>query len=102
MKYITTDTHPELKEGIMLEYSTHGQQHYTGSNMYHATHHQVKALLEKGYIKEVEEKEFTKSDMESVVYEAHKQYEGDYINLRSAAKTFVENWIKDKENERQA
>ena len=66
MKYITTDKHPELKEGIMLEYSTHGQQYYTGSNMYHATHHQVKALLEKGYIKEVEEKEFTKSDMISL------------------------------------
>ena len=63
MKYITTDKHPELKEGIMLEYSAHGQQYYTGSNMYHATHHQVKALLEKGYIKEVEEKKYTLNEI---------------------------------------
>ena len=62
-KYITTDKHPELKENMILEHSIHGNQHYTPSNMYHATDQQIVVMVEKGFIKEAEQPEFTKSDM---------------------------------------
>ena len=56
MKYITTDKHPELKEGRIIdaEYSAY---FVVDKNRPFITD------IEKGYIKEVQEKEFTKDDM---------------------------------------
>lgn len=61
MKYITTDTHPVLKEGIIFDNYLDiacvceiGHDNYT---------YKIKPSLDKGYIKEVEEKEYTTSDM---------------------------------------
>ena len=62
MKYITTDKHPELNEGIILQENAAHDGHLTE---YYATYHKtdIEHMSEKGYIKEVEEKEYTKSDM---------------------------------------
>ena len=66
MKYITTDKHPELKEGIKFKECT-GVDNYvkysSKRRFYFLSHNQLQAEISKGYIKEVEEKEFTKSDM---------------------------------------
>ena len=63
MKYITTDTHPELKEGIII---------YKGISDYRSDFFMslcntfnIKTWEAQGYIKEVEEKEWTNSDMQS-------------------------------------
>ena len=63
MKYITTDKHPELKEGLIcdspgdfLVFKLVNGNHSIGKDA-------LKDWIEKGYIKEVEEKEYTKSDM---------------------------------------
>ena len=61
-KYITTDKHPELKEGLILKSET-GQPSclYTCDGMY--IENDIKLGLKKGYIKEVQEPEFTRGDM---------------------------------------
>ena len=64
MKYITTDKHPELKEGIDLETNASMFWAFSLSGSRHSISKPIKNdWIEKGYIKEVEEKEFTKSDM---------------------------------------
>jgi ribosomal protein S8 len=63
MKYITTNKHPELREGIEIT-------EYPGSTFFNLSGEDVKFSyiicknwLDKGYIKEVEKKEFTRSDL---------------------------------------
>ena len=64
MKYITTNKHPELKEGIEFDYwDNDSTWRAKPSNFYTCTDEQFQHLIEKGYVKEVEGKEFTKSDM---------------------------------------
>ena len=65
MKYITTDKHPELKEGLIINiifFPTSGVHYYDENKALHCILSGPE-LVEKGYIKEVEEKEYTKSDM---------------------------------------
>ena len=62
MKYITTSTHPELKEGIKLDIvDKQPSCLYSRNGIYIEV--DIKSGLEKGYIKEVLTKEFTKDDM---------------------------------------
>ena len=65
MKYITTDKHPDLKEGVIFRRSLSRNDMYVSDvlEMTYFPSFDFDILLEKGYIKEVEEKEFTKSDM---------------------------------------
>lgn len=64
MKFETTDTHPELKEGLTMRYTSYDDRwSVEPSNLYSCTDIQKDGLLEDGYIKEVQEKEFTKDDM---------------------------------------
>ena len=63
MKYITTDKHPELKEGIIMHFESNGESWYSETRLYSYKLNQFEYAKEQGYIKEVEEKEFTKSEM---------------------------------------
>jgi len=67
MKYLTTDKHPELKEGIEVikhTISLLGATEYKTSEGYGIfTIPEFKHDLDKGYIKELQEPEFTKDDM---------------------------------------
>jgi hypothetical protein len=71
MKYITTEKHPELKEGIELHYwELDSTWRAKPSNFYQCKQNQLDGLLADGYVKEVEytlytsfEEKFTKSDM---------------------------------------
>lgn len=63
MKYITTEKHPELKEGIEITCNDHSAAPYEYLiSRGRLELHSFTPDLENGYIKEVEEKEFTKSD----------------------------------------
>ena len=65
MKYITIDKHPDIKEGTIFRKSEGRTQMYVSetSCITYITESDLDESIEKGYIKEVEEKEFTKSDM---------------------------------------
>ena len=71
MKYITTKTHPTFKEGLKVKMS-----YALDANIYTVQVDSINPIdtiylceellnnsISKGYIKEVEEKEYTKSDM---------------------------------------
>ena len=65
-KYITTDKHPELKKGIIFNHEDERSSYCLHScdeseNIYIEQH--VKNGLANGYIKELQEPEFTKDDM---------------------------------------
>lgn len=62
MKYLTTYDHPELKQGIEISQAQDGI-YYSQAGFAQFTEHQIKAMLESGKIKEVQEPEFTKDDM---------------------------------------
>ena len=66
-KYITTDKHPEFKEGIKIV-QTSGkiekeEMFRDLSGLWNAAKYIIDNALEKGYIKEVQEPEFTRDDM---------------------------------------
>ena len=65
MKYITTDTHPHIKPNIEFEKEIIIDRetgfYATGYIRFDET--ELSEQLEKGYIKEVQKKEFTKADM---------------------------------------
>ena len=64
MKYITTDTHPELKEGIEFEKSIDYNDFYQSElGWTFILDDHFNECIENGYIKELQEPEFTKDDM---------------------------------------
>ena len=67
MKYITTDKHPELKEGLIIQMWSEGHElgdkYSTSQGLYVLFKNQLDSELKLGYIKEVEKFEFTKFDM---------------------------------------
>lgn len=62
-KYITTDKHPELKEGIALTFSDN-------RIVYEGFYLEIRldSALEKGYIKEVQDQEFTRDQLKEIVH----------------------------------
>ena len=72
MKYITTDKHPELKEGLIIDGIEKGSYLvFTNEGIYVEIHKEKS--IEKGYIKEVEEKEYIESEVKdfAVYYNEH-------------------------------
>ena len=68
MKYITTDKHPVFKEGKKLDVDLINElSHMLGIPAFNT-------CIEKGYIKELEEKEFTKSDVIGISSKAFREY----------------------------
>lgn len=88
MKYITTDKHPEFKKGIEISISGGNIQK---EEMYRDAVGKWKAndliitnCIEKGYIKEVEEPEFTKSDLIEICYMrfgGNRKYFEKHLNI---------------------
>ena len=77
MEYLTTNKHPELKKGIKItEYSGHAS-FSSGSDDINFSYVIIENWLDKGYIKEVEEKEFFPSDMVAFArwYSNHSEFE---------------------------
>ena len=95
MKYITTSKHPELKEGLIFEYWSDSAQWVCGpSKFYKVMVNQLEALLEKGYIKEVEEPEFTKTDIEDAIDFATERTFGASTTLKDIVKLWIKNKAK--------
>ena len=87
MKYITTDKHPELKGGLILEFAENKScllLNYTGFYLEVG----INETLEKGYIKELQEKEFTEDDMIDFVHWAVRNYSEPYYNIIMARSDF--------------
>ena len=64
MKYLTTKENPVFKEGLKIKFT--GNKFYIEielSSHYWMSENQIHSHLQRGYIKEIEGKEFTKSDM---------------------------------------
>jgi len=62
-KYITTDKHPELKEGIIFNGSMLGNCSALSHCRAYMNMEELHDSLQMGYIKELQEPEFTKDDM---------------------------------------
>ncbi len=62
-KYETTQEHPDLKEGIILTEIDNQYEFKLGHKTFFTGVPCIKVWISKGYIKEVEDLEFTKSDM---------------------------------------
>ena len=63
MKYITTDKHPELKEGIEIKFSEHDGNYWSKLGFAKFSKHQFKDMLSMGYFKELQEPKWTDDDM---------------------------------------
>ena len=98
MKFITTDKHPELKEGVVFRLSKSRNDMYVSkiSTITYIAAFDLDVLIEKNYIKGVEEKEFTRTDIAHAVYTAHHSYRGAHMN-DGEAKEFVTNWLKQRD-----
>ena len=86
-KYIVTDKHPELKEGVILSELDISDIYYL-ANSYE---HYVEEDIEKGYIKELLEPEFTKDDMEGLLVFWDQEY------LNTNYKGAIEEYLKQKD-----
>ena len=86
MKYITTDKHPELKGGRIID-AEHSAYFVVDKNRPFITD------IEKGYIKEVQEPEFTKN--ETIDFARHYAFNNtsDFISDESLEKEF-NHWKK--------
>lgn len=101
-KFITTDKHPELKEGLNIIPTCHNDQiteycieiklDKVGNRVIDVMVREIDYLLAKGYIKELQEPEFTKDDMI------------DFALYHSDNKHLINNtlgqWLKRKYNEK--
>lgn len=91
MKYITTDKHPELKEGITLHETSQGDYlSFLGFAKFSKV--QIDHQLGVSHIKEVEEKEFTKSDCADLLkhYWIGHGYDVEKCN------SFIDEWQKQR------
>lgn len=103
-KYITTDKHPELKEGLIFGKwlkTSMGVHFYSDEDNRESTLHSVETvpeLISLGYIKEVEEKEFTKSDMLSFA-EYFGAVRDSQLNIEENVICEFNEWLKDREKD---
>ena len=81
MKYITTDTHPEYKEGLIFE-AEYPAYFVLDRNRV------IQEDLQLGFIKKVEEKEYTESNMIDFVHWAVRNYSEPYYNIIMARSDF--------------
>ena len=91
MQYITTKEHPELNAGIKVVKTGPDYQFTLGHKIFFAGQKTIDSWVNYGYIKEAEEKEFTKSDMMSfMIY-----YYGDDM-WKESIKANFDNWLKQR------
>jgi len=93
MKYITTDKHPELKEGIVLKGNGHQYECRLGYKIFFAGQPCIDEWLNNEFIKIVQEKEFTKSDMND--YGKFRAGFADEPN-DDIEKLFINDWLKQR------
>ena len=92
-KYITTKENPILKEGLNIdntESTQIGIHYFETDRSLHINDDVLKDWLNNGYVKEVEEKEFTKSDMVEAIGQAH-------ILGPWSAKEIFNDWLKQRD-----
>lgn len=70
-KYRTTETHPELKEGIEIKLFSDrhagGNRYSTSRGLYIIAEYQLKMESEKGYLEEIQEPEFTENQVLDII-----------------------------------
>jgi hypothetical protein len=96
-KYKTTDKHPFYKEGIIIEekYSDEIWIHDIGEIAPYD--YNIAYALEKGWIEEIQEPEFTKNDMIDIL---------EYVDYCSATKfklsyfEVMNNWLKQRDEKK--
>jgi len=98
-KYITTDKHPELKEGCLIQYLTHDNAWYTVSGFFCYEGEQLNYAVKNGYIKELQEKEFTKDDMEKAFEAGRRMEESPLIYTYGCAEDYLDTLNKDTNEE---
>ena len=86
MKYITTDKHSELKKGLIFE-----AEYPAYFVVWH--NRDIETDLKHGYIKEVQEKEFTRGDMIAFTYWC---VSNGYDTSPNRYKGFLDNWLKQR------
>ena len=102
MKYITTKESPIFKEGIQLRASFICDENHdnieflNGEDKITLPKPKFKVWLNKGYIKEVEEKEFTKSDGAEAILYFHNSYESSDMSIEEARNVFND-WLKQRD-----
>lgn len=98
MRYIVTSKHPELKEGITFE--RRGTE-FVISNYQGLTYirrNDIELMETQGYIKEVEEKEFKKSDVKEIAIDFCKAV-NEYYQKGHSINSAFEDFINNRNNE---
>jgi hypothetical protein len=88
MKYITTDKHPELKKGIVFQKRLQNRNYYSPTGFVAIESEDIIASVSNGFIKELQEPEFTKDDMIDFVHWAVINYSEPYYNITMARSDF--------------
>lgn len=83
-QYKVTSKHPVLKEGVSIVDDQGQYCHIDGGWM------NLKEDLEKGYIKEIQEKEFTKDD----ILDFAMYYHNDNYPTMTGHFDILDNWLK--------
>ena len=93
-KYITTKSNPIFKEGVNIdktESTQIGIHYFEPEKTLHINDDVLRNWIEKGYIKELEEPEFTKSDILAIV--------GDWLKTERGTPfdQYLDNRIKNRD-----
>lgn len=92
-KYKTTKKHPELKTGVeFFKRYPEDEEYMSESDTLIMLTDDIEICLENGWIKEIEEKEFTKSDMiEFASYRIRTS-----LGNTTSYNEFFEQWLKQR------
>jgi hypothetical protein len=89
MNYETTDIHPQMKAGQVIDQDNDNYQFTLGGKTFFTGLQTIEAWESNGYIKEVEELEFTKSDMIDFLC-------NNSDKCKEHASEILNNWLKQR------
>ena len=75
MKYKTTYDHPELKQGLEINWDENDEKYYTKHRFWSATPTQMDYQLDQDFVTIVQEPEFTKDGVVDIACKAFDVYQ---------------------------
>ena len=75
MKYKTTYDHPELKQGLEINWYEDDEKYYTSVGHWSATQSQMNYQLDQDFVTIVQEPEFTKDGVVDIASKAFNVYQ---------------------------
>jgi len=98
-KYITTDKHPELKEGVVLTRQHHGDYtFFLVDKLCTVENGHIADWIQNKFAVELQEKEFTRNDMEKAFEAGRRMEESPLIYTYGCAEDYFDTLNKDTKN----